>query len=84
MKPKNNKKCQKALSTKTKHLITALSIVVSLLSGFCYWWFISRCADIHCFYHFVPLRELFVGLFAGWTTPLSFLNLNDNILLRRK
>lgn len=83
MKPENKKKNRKALSPKTKRLITALGIVGGLSLGFCYWWFVSRCADIHCFYHFVPLGELFVGIFAGWMIPVSLLNLKDNYVLKR-
>ncbi|NLU28238.1 MAG: hypothetical protein GXX03_00065 [Bacteroidales bacterium] len=82
MKPKNKKKRRKALSPKTKRLITALGIVVGLSAGFCYWWFVSRCMKDDCFYHYVPMGELFVGIFAGWMIPVSLLNLKENRLFK--
>lgn len=82
MKPKAKKKHRKALSPKTKRIITVLGIVAGLTLGFCYWWFVSRCADKNCFYHFVPLGELLVGGLGGWMIPVSFLNLKNNKVLR--
>lgn len=42
-----------------------LSASIGMATGFCFWWFISRCEEPDCYYHFVPFVEMFVGAFSG-------------------
>jgi len=80
MKPKSKKKRRKALNPKIQKRITIISIVAGTLAGFCYWWFVSRCMHDHCFYHYVPAGEVFLGVFIGWASSATFMNIRDNRL----
>ncbi len=42
-----------------------LSASIGMIAGFCFWWFISRCEDADCYFHFVPFAEMFIGAFSA-------------------
>lgn len=80
MKKQQNKKRsnstakKKQLSSKSKKWIVAASITVGITSGFLLWYFVTRCANLHCFFHNWPLKEvLFFGLFFT-LMPFAFFN----------
>lgn len=50
--------------------VLIISISVGAIAGFCFWWFISRCEEEDCFFHFFPLVEVLVGSFIGTVVPL--------------
>ncbi len=49
--------------------IVALSIVVGLITGFCFWFFVTRCGGEHCFYNYFPLGEMLGSTLFFWVLP---------------
>lgn len=84
MKKKANKKRKKTpaqpkkktLSPRAKTLIILASTAIGIAIGWAFWYYISRCVHVNCFFHNWPLKEVLIaGLFFA-ITPFVFLNEN--------
>lgn len=77
MKKKANKKRKKTpAQPKKKTLIILASTAVGIAIGWAFWYYISRCVHVNCFFHNWPLKEVLIaGLFFA-ITPFVFLNEN--------
>jgi hypothetical protein len=54
-----------------KWLVIA-SITAGLFTGFCFWYFVSRCGGEHCFYNYFPLGEMLCSVLLFGAFPYIF------------
>jgi len=71
-KVRRSRKRRKRISPRTKKRIVIISIVSGIILGLLFWFFVSRCKDEECFFHYVPLGEILVSVFFFGTLPFIF------------
>lgn len=49
--------------------LVATSLFVGLIAGLCIWYFVSRCENRDCFFHYYPFAEVFCLLILFWAIP---------------
>lgn len=65
---KSSNRQRKPTQTPSKKIII-ISTCIGFILGVIYWYFVTRCDDESCFYHYVPTMELLAFGLLGWVFP---------------
>ncbi len=48
------------------------NVIIGVVGGVCFWYFVSRCEDKNCFSYYFPLTEVFCFTILFGTAPYVF------------